>query len=113
MKIDGTTEAWENGDLGQDEQFVKVSQEIKQSALDESLELQMISIRLQKTLIDDMKMIAKINGLGYQPLIRQILARFVEGEKKMLLKQQYQELKQAEEDAKSDKSIGDDPVAAA
>jgi predicted DNA binding CopG/RHH family protein len=95
-KIEGTPEAWESRDLGQDEKFVKISDDIKQDAIDESLELQMISIRLQKPLIDDLKMIAKLHGLGYQPLIRQILTRFVDCEKKQLLKQQYEEAKKAE-----------------
>ena len=109
-KIEGTPEAWESGELGQDERFIKISQDIKQDVIDESLELQMISIRLQKALIDDMKMIAKLNGLGYQPLIRQILTRFVECEKKQLLRQHYQDIKAAEE---AKKNSDNDPVAAA
>ncbi len=88
-KIEGTSEAWESGELGQDEQYIKIAKEIKQDALDESLDLQMISIRLQKSLIEDMKMIAKLNGLSYQPLIRQILTRFVECEKKQILRDHY------------------------
>ena len=98
IKIESTPEAWESGKLGQDDQFVKIAKEIKQDAIDESLELQMISIRLQKSLIEDMKMIASLHGLSYQPLIRQILTRFVECEKKQILKQQYQESKMAEEE---------------
>ena len=85
-KIESTTEAWETGKLGSDEEFVRVDTDIDDKAIDEALELQMISIRLQKSLIEDMKMIAKINGLGYQPLIKQILKRFVDGEKKMMLR---------------------------
>lgn len=108
-KIESTPESWETGELGRDEQFIKISEDIKQEAIDESLELQMISIRLQKSLIDDMKMIAKLHGLGYQPLIRQILTRFVECEKKQLLRQQYLDMKEAE---KSDQDADDCPVAA-
>ncbi|MBL1259355.1 MAG: hypothetical protein COB33_002345 [Thiotrichaceae bacterium] len=87
QKIEGTTEAWESGELGRDEEFVKVSTDINQDALDDSLELQMISIRLQKSLIEDIKMIAELNGFGYQPLIRQTLNKFVECEKRTLLRQ--------------------------
>ena len=45
----------------------------------------MISIRLSKSLIEDFKNIASIHGLGYQPLMRQALERFADGEKRMLL----------------------------
>lgn len=109
-KIESTSEAWESGKLGQDEKFVKIAEEIKQDAIDESLELQMISIRLQKSLIEDMKMIAELHGLSYQPLIRQILTRFVDCEKKQILKEQYLESKMAEEE---NQNIEEKPNAAA
>ncbi len=96
-KIEGTPEAWESGKLGQDEKYIKIAQEIKQDALDESLDLQMISIRLQKSLIEDMKMIAKLNGLSYQPLIRQILTRFLECEKKQILKERFLDSEKAKD----------------
>lgn len=111
MKIEGTPQAWDDGELGRDEEFIKIAEDIKQEAIDDSLELQMISIRLQKALIEDLKMIAKIHGLGYQPLIRQILSRFVDCEKKQLLRQQYQEIKDAES---SDQDCdSNEPIAAA
>jgi len=83
-RIEGTTEAWENRELGADEHYVRVA-EVDESRIDESLGLQMISIRLQKSLIEDFKQIAKLHGLGYQPLMRQVLARFAESEKKRIL----------------------------
>ncbi len=49
------------------------------------LELQPISIRLQKSLIEDYKLIAKLIGTGYQPLMRQVLTRFAEAEKKGII----------------------------
>ena len=85
-KIEGTTEAWESRELGADEEFV-ASVDHDDSLIEEAVGLQMISIRLQKSLLEELKMIANINGLGYQPLIKQALKRFVEGEKKMILKQ--------------------------
>ncbi len=97
QKIEGTTEAWESGELGQDEEFVKVSADTNPDALDDSLELQMISIRLQKSLIEDIKMIAALSGLGYQPLIRQTLNKFVEGEKRTLLRQAARAQEQAQD----------------
>jgi predicted DNA binding CopG/RHH family protein len=77
-------ERWDSGELGRDGQFVKSVEKSpeQQAALDESLGLQMISIRLPKALIEDYKFIADANGLKYQTLMRQILARFAESEKK-------------------------------
>jgi hypothetical protein len=42
---------------------------------------------LQKSLIEDFKAIASLNGIGYQPLMRQILKRFVDCEKKRIIKE--------------------------
>jgi predicted DNA binding CopG/RHH family protein len=82
-KIEGTEDAWDERRLGCDEEFAEVA-DIDEKSVDSSLELQQISIRLQKSLIEDFKAIAQINGIGYQPLMRQILKRFAESEKKRL-----------------------------
>lgn len=100
VKIESTDEAWESRQLGADEEFVKVSSE-DEEAIDEALALQMISIRLQKSLIHDLKNIAKINGIGYQPLIKQVLKRFVDGEKRLMLR------RLATEQTKRDKEYED------
>ncbi|MEW8276536.1 MAG: hypothetical protein AB2556_14015 [Candidatus Thiodiazotropha sp.] len=98
-KIPGTVEAWESGELGRDEKYVQVYQP-EDSAIDDALELQMISIRLQKGLIEDLKQIAQLNGLNYQPLIRQILQRFVASEfKKLAREYMAQKSKEREEEA--------------
>ena len=86
-KIIGTAEEWESGLLGKDEDFVAIAPAIDESHISESLDLQLISIRLQKSLIEDLKAIAQINGLGYQPLMRQVLTRFVNAEKKQILRE--------------------------
>jgi len=105
-KIESSTEAWESGLLGRDEDFIKISDDIKQDLIDDSLELQMISIRLQKTLIEDMKMIASLHGIGYQPLIRQIIARFANCEKKQLLREIASKRKEEERLAKEAEDLG-------
>lgn len=56
-------------------------------AIDDALGLQPISIRLQKDLLDNLKALAKLNGLGYQPLIRQVLTRWVDCELKHMLRE--------------------------
>lgn len=90
--VKNTPEAWENGELGDDERYVAQAPLIDNSEIEKSLDLHPISIRLQKSLIDDLKMVAKNNGIGYQPLIRQVLKRFVEAEKNQLLKEKSEEV---------------------
>lgn len=51
-----------------------------EAEVDEALGLQLISIRLPRRLIEDLKLIAKHEGLGYQPLVRRVLVRFAQGE---------------------------------
>jgi uncharacterized protein (DUF4415 family) len=85
-KIESTPEAWEEGRLGRDAVHAKAAPEEVQALVDESLGLQMVSIRLQKDLIEDYKKIADFRGVGYQPLMREALKRFVDAEfKKMAL----------------------------
>lgn len=45
--------------------------------IDEATGMTMTSIRLQKELIEDLKAMAKADGISYQPLVRQILSRYV------------------------------------
>jgi predicted DNA binding CopG/RHH family protein len=92
-KIPATDEAWENGELGREEKYVKKADKGVQAQIDKALDMQMISIRLQKSLIEDLKFIATLNGLGYQPLMRQILKRFIDGEKKKILRDAAYEAK--------------------
>lgn len=96
--VRNTPEAWENEDLGADERYVAQAPPIDNYDIDTALDLHPISIRLQKSLVDDLKMIAKTNGIGYQPLIRQVLTRFVEAEKKHLLQEKSDEVASQEKD---------------
>lgn len=97
-----TVEAWETGQLGASEEHVKVSTQSDDKSVDAALELHPISIRLQKSLIDDLKQIAKIHGIGYQPLMRQILNRFAESEKKRILQEMGNELSDTQSGDESD-----------
>lgn len=85
-KITPSDEAWESGELGRDENSVRVSDGPDENKLDQSVGLVPVSIRLQKSLIEDFKIIAQYNGIGYQPLMRQILTRFADAEKKRILR---------------------------
>lgn len=85
-KIQDSNEAWESGELGRDEAFAKPAT-ADETLINNSLGLQPISIRLEKSLIEDFKLIAEIHGLAYQPLMRQALRRFAEAEKRRLLRE--------------------------
>jgi hypothetical protein len=56
--------------------------------------------RVEKSLIEDLKAIARINGLGYQPLMRQILTRFAEAEKRQMLMERALEGEKLQQKAK-------------
>jgi hypothetical protein len=96
---------WDARKLGHDEEFVKRAPKSHEDALDNALGLQMISVRLQKQLISDLKFIATAHGIGYQPLIRDILSRFVTHEKKQIIREAVErralELKQKEQEAQA------------
>jgi hypothetical protein len=81
-------DAGEDRKLGNDERFVARVDRNEESRVDEALGLQMISIRLPKRLIERLKLIAKHNGIGYQPLIRDVLSHFARGELIQVLRQQ-------------------------
>jgi len=80
VQIKDPGDDWEDGKYGRDEKHVEVAPEEIRKQVDESLELHLISIRLQQQLIDGLKLIADYRGIGYQPLIRDALGRFARSE---------------------------------
>ena len=80
-----SVEAWEEGKLGRDKKYAEKADVALEKAVDDATGMQMISIRLQKKLIENLKIIAKHHGIGYQPLVRQLLTRFVVSEFKKML----------------------------
>lgn len=83
-KFVASDDAWEDRSVGADEEFVDVAPDIA-AALDSALDLHPISIRLQRSLVDNLKALAQLHGLGYQPMVRQVLTRWVDSELKQLL----------------------------
>lgn len=79
-----TPEAWENGNFGRDIKYAKTTEKKLGSQIDDALGLQMISIRLEKDLIESYKLLGTKYDMGYQPLMREALKRFVEGEFKLI-----------------------------
>jgi len=86
-RVEASADDWgPNGHLGNDAAHAKKVDESK--GVDEALGLHPISIRFTKELVRDLKAIAQLNGMGYQPLIREICKRFVDAEKKAILRDQ-------------------------
>lgn len=84
-KILGTDDAWESEQLGADKKHARPVALEDAMQIDEALGLQMISIRLDKSLIDSFKTLGMFHGVGYQPLMRDALKRFAEAEMKAIV----------------------------
>ncbi len=84
VKIENSAEAWESGELGSDLKHARAVDKKMGAQIDEALGLQMISIRLEQDLIESFKLLGTKYDMGYQPLMREALKRFVEGEFKMI-----------------------------
>ncbi len=94
-KIPNTSDSWETGLLGRDADYVTVADPSRETDLDAALGLQAISIRLPKQLIEQYRLIAHFHHLGYQPLMRDVLARFVPGALKEILEAEKGKAKRA------------------
>src|SRR5271163_535276 len=67
---------WESGKRGS--HSVAATDE-DEAALDEAMELQMISIRLPQLVVEKLKTMAKKEGIAYQPYTRQVLIHHTQG----------------------------------
>lgn len=72
--------------------------------VDEVLGMQSISIRVPKQLISAYKMIAEHHGIGYQPLMRDILQRWVKEGMSEVMAAQSQKAAEADDRLKAMKS---------
>jgi predicted DNA binding CopG/RHH family protein len=93
------TDAWDDGALGRDEAHVERADGSHEAALDEALEMRSISIRLPKQLIKQYKLIANYHGVGYQPLMRDVMARFVPNALKEILEEEQKKAAVAAKEA--------------
>ena len=94
-KIEITAEAWDSRALGASATHVAVAGTAYEQALDKTLELQYTSISLPKQLIEQYKLIAHFHGVGYQPLMRDILTRFVPNALQEIMQTQMKQAKEA------------------
>ena len=74
---DDDTELWETRKLGASAKHAERISHEEDKAIDDSLGLQAVTMRLQKELVEQLKLLAKKEELGYQPYIRQLLTRHV------------------------------------
>lgn len=96
-KIESTDQAWDDRQLGASAAHARVASPEHLNALNDALGMQSISIRLPKEMIEAYKMIAAHHGVGYQPLMRDILQRFIPEGLKEVMAHHEQEAKEAEE----------------
>lgn len=94
-KVKNTAEAWESGELGREIKYAIAVDKKIGTQIDDALGLQMISIRLEKDLIESYKLLGTKYDLGYQPLMREALKRFVEGEFKLIANEALEKQKAA------------------
>jgi hypothetical protein len=66
-------EKWESRELGADALHAKPINSESELEMDEAMGLQVISVRLPKLLIAQLKSLASEKGLGYQPYLRMVL----------------------------------------
>lgn len=109
-KIPGTVENWESGELGMNPDQAKAASSEEVAAIEQATgnSMQLISIRMPTELLRVLKEIAKYHGIGYQPMIRDLLDRWAVGEIKTILTERLGETQRREtEQQKSAPLVGD------
>jgi predicted DNA binding CopG/RHH family protein len=76
-QFDADTELWESRKLGASAKHAKRSSKEHDKALDDAFGLRLCTFRIQKGLIEQLKRLAKLEGMGYQTFMRQILTHYV------------------------------------
>ncbi len=78
-------EKWESGELGSDAKHVRRAAPEVEAAVDQALAMKLVTIRLPIPLIEMLKRIAEYHGIGYQPMVRDLLGRFAASEIRTIL----------------------------
>ena len=81
------TEQWESGALGSDAAHARPVDASIEAEVEQALAMKLVTMRLPVAMIEALKAIAQHHGIGYQPMIRDLLGRFVTSEFKTLLSQ--------------------------
>ena len=80
-------EPWESGALGRDAAHARRVPVDVEQAVDSALAMKLVTMRLPVPMIEALKMIAEHYGIGYQPMVRDLLGRFIASEIPMILSQ--------------------------
>ncbi len=93
-QFDADTELWESRKLGASAKHAKRSTKKHDKELDEMFALQLCTFRIQKFLIEQLKELAKFEGMGYQTFMRQILTHYARANEHKLQgpKQKYKKV---------------------
>lgn len=78
--IQNTAEAWKNGELGRQTKYAEASPKEVGIQVDKALNLEIISIRLKKDLIESFKILGKKYDVSYKPLMRHALKSFIQSQ---------------------------------
>lgn len=76
-RFDEDAELWDSKQLGASAEHARPATAEQQRALDDATGLQLISIRMPKILIEQMKQLARLEGIGYQPYVRKVVTQHV------------------------------------
>lgn len=97
-KIPGTVGNWESCALGMNPDHAKAVSPEEVAAIERAagISMQLISMRMPTDLLHVLKEIAKYRGIGYQPMIRDLLDRWAVGEIKTILNERLHETQKRE-----------------
>lgn len=76
-KFDKDNELWEAKKLGASAEHAVPASDEDQQSVDDATGLQLLSFRIQKSVIEQLKQLARLEGIGYQPLMRKIICTYV------------------------------------
>lgn len=91
---------WEGGELGASVEHARVAKGAS-ARLDASTGMKLVTIRLPVELVDTLKEIAVHHGLGYQPMVRDLLIRFAVSEVKLIQRDEMARLRKLQENDSS------------
>lgn len=77
-KFDADNELWESKQLGSSMEHAKRADPEQQKALDEATGLQLFTFRIHKHVIEQLKQLAKLEDMGYQPFMRRVITDYVQ-----------------------------------
>lgn len=94
-KIRGSAENWEDGKLGTSLEHAVAATAEETDAINKAagINMQLISMRLPHDLLSMLKEIANYHGVGYQPMVRDLLQRWAVGEIRSILETRLKEAK--------------------